>query len=311
MKKLSIMIMFLMWFNMISSGVFAAADDDADMAALQALLNEEDTGSTTDSWADTTGAEDTATTEDTTGAEDTATTEEKVVLEVTSNPTDSVVLLLHPVEGYTTYKVYYNKEGDDNVNEKEVIYTGAGVTSVELKDLEPSTTYIAVAKAFDEDGNPIESTTSDPVTFTTQEPVQHAAPADNVIYNPTVKVYDDKIVVTYKPGMDVKKIQISMSDDGQTFKPVAVVDASTTTYTIPVTTPGKKYIKLVPVAEDGTLWVCKIWATDVQFVTAEVKKPTKTAEKNVGKAKTGPETYFLIILAVLAYIVYARRKMKA
>lgn len=306
--------MFLMWFNMISSGVFAAADDDADMAALQALLNEEDTGDTaaedTTDTEDTTGTEDALDTEDTTGTEDTA-TEEKVVLEVSSNPTDSVTLLLHPVDGYNTYKVYYNKEGDDNVNEKEVIYTGAGVTSVELKDLEPNTTYIAVAKAFDEDGNPIESTTSDPVTFTTQAAPQHAAPADNVIYNPTVKVYDDKIVVTYKPGMDVKKIQISVSEDGQTFKPVAVVDASTTTYTIPVSTPGKKYIKLVPVAEDGTLWVCKIWATDVQFVTAEVKKPTKTAEKNVGKAKTGPETYFLIILAVLAYVVYARRKMKA
>jgi len=305
MKKLSIMIMLLMWFNMMSPAVFAAEDDDADMAALQELLNGEDTGDTDSTTADT-GDLNNATTD----TEDT-TTDEKVVLEISSNATDSVVLLLHPVDGYTTYKVYYNKEGDDNVNEQEVVYTGAGVTSVELKNLEPATTYTAVAKAFDEDGNPIESTTSDPVTFTTQDAPQHAAPADNVIYNPTVKTYDDKIVVTYKPGMDVKKIQISMSDDGQTFKPVAVVDASTTTYTIPVTTPGKKYIKLVPVAEDGTLWVCKIWATDVQFVTAEVKKPTKTAEKNVGKAKTGPETYFLIILAVLAYIVYARRKMKA
>jgi len=307
--------MLLLWFNIIAPSVQAADDDMSDLEALMGAL-EEDTGddTTADTGDDTTltdedTEEDTAD-EDTTDDEDT--TEEKVVLEATSVTENSATFLLHPVDGYTTYKIYYTKEGSNDVGEKEVTIdeNNEGTEEVEITGLEPATTYTVVAKAFDEDGNPIESTASDPVTIRTNE-ATHQAPADNVIYNPTVKAYDDKIVVSYKPGMDVKKVQISISDDGKTFKPVAVVDATTTTYTIPVETPGKKYVKLVPVAEDGTLWVCKVGTTDVQFVTAQVPAPKQEAEKNVGKAKTGPETYFLIILAVLAYVVYARRKMKA
>ena len=305
MKKLSLMIMLLMWFNIIAPAVQAADDEMADLEALMGAL-EEDTGDTTEEDTGDTMEEDT-TEEDDMMEDDT--TEDKVVIEATSVSENSATLLLHPVDGYTTYKVYYNKEGDDNVAEKEVVTEegNQGTEEVELTGLEPATTYTIVAKAFDEEGNPIESTTSDPITVRTNE-ATHQAPADNVIYNPTVKAYDDKIVVSYKPGMDVKKIQISISEDGNTFKPVAVVDSTTTTYTIPVDKAGKKYVKLVPVAEDGTLWVCKIGATDVQFVTAEVPAPTKEAEKNVGKPKTGPETYLLVIFAVLAYVVYARRK---
>ena len=108
----------------------------------------------------------------------------------------------------------------------------------------------------------------------------------------------------------MKKVQISISEDGKTFKPVATIDATQTSYTIHTETTGKKFIKLVPIAEDGTLWVCKIGATDVQFITAdaEAKKP---AEKNIWKPKTGPETYVLFIIALLAATAYLWRKQQA
>jgi hypothetical protein len=51
----------------------------------------------------------------------------------------------------------------------------------------------------------------------------------------------------------VKKVQISISEDGKTFKPVATIDATQTSYTIHTETTGKKFVKLVPIAEDGTL----------------------------------------------------------
>ena len=299
MKKLSLMIMLLMWFNVVAPIVHAA---DSDMDDLEALMWELDDGGTMD--------EDTGDTENT----DEDMSNEQVSIDVNDTTTTSIKLVLHPIEGYTTYKVYFNKEGDTNIWEKEITDDTGSDIDVELTDLEPGTTYELIAKAFDDDGNPIESTASDSVTATTKEETeepQHQAPADNVIYNPTVKTYEDKIVVTYKPGMDVKKVQISISDDGNVFKPVAVVDATTTTYTIPVEKSGKKYVKLVPVAEDGTLGVCKVWTTNVDFVTADIPAPKKEAPKHIGKPKTGPETYLLAILAVFAYVLYARRKMKA
>ena len=327
MKKLALMVILLMGFNTLVpiSNVFAADDTDEDMAALESLMNSDDSDNVDTNEADANEADaneadaneadaneaDTNTDEQADSNEDDNNENEKVWLELSGEVADTAVTLsLTPIDGYTTYKIYYNKDGDSNVNEKLVEYDWQEPTEVDITGLEPNTEYTFIAKAFDNDGNPVESTASEPVNVKTAEP-KHAAPADNVIYNPTIKAYEDKIVITYKPGLDVKTVQISMSDDGQTFKPVARVDAKTTSYTIPVEKSGTKYVKLVPIADDGTTWVCKIWSTEVSVLKAVVKKPTKTAEKNVGKAKTGPETYFLIILAVLAYVVYARRKIKA
>jgi hypothetical protein len=64
---------------------------------------------------------------------------------------------------------------------------------------------------------------------------------------------------------------------------------------------------LVPIAEDGTLGTCKIGATDVPFVTAKVE-PKQKAQNNMGKPKTGPELYLLIIIAILAAGAYSYRK---
>jgi hypothetical protein len=52
--------------------------------------------------------------------------------------------------------------------------------------------------------------------------------------------------------VDVKKVQISVSEDGKVFKPAATVDSTTKSYTINADKTGKKYIKLVPIANDGT-----------------------------------------------------------
>ena len=312
MKKLALMVILLMGFNTLVpiSNVFAADDTDEDMAALESLMNSDDSDNVDTNEADTNEA-DTNTDEQADSNEDDNNENEKVWLELSGEVADTAVTLsLTPIDGYTTYKIYYNKDGDSNVNEKLVEYDWQEPTEVDITGLEPNTEYTFIAKAFDNDGNPVESTASEPVNVKTAES-KHAAPADNVIYNPTIKTYEDKIVITYKPGLDVKTIQISMSDDGQTFKPVARVDAQTTSYTIPVEKPGTKYIKLVPIAEDGTTWICKIWATEVNVLKAGPEEPKKTAEKKVGEPKTGPETYFLVILAILAYVVYARRKMKA
>jgi len=240
---------------------------------------------------------------------------EKVKIEKTSVTSNEIDLLLSKDGDYTSYKVYYGKDGSD-LSEKEVNIDGEGTTGVVLDNLEANTTYTITAKAFDEEGNPVEGTTSDPLTVTTKEAEQttteqnqHAAPSDNVIYNPTIKTTSGSIVVTYKPGADVKKVQISMSEDGKTFKPVAVVDSSVTKYTIKTTKAGEKFIKLVPVADDGTLWVCKIGTTDVKFIKTNVGP--KAPVKKIGKAKTGPELYLLVIFAVFAYVIYARRKLKA
>jgi len=325
MKKLYLLALLMMWFT-VALPTIQAADDDLD-ALMNELEGDSDTTSgdeettwddelTDDELTDDELTDDELTGDDELDDEETTWTDEleteQVKVEEKNVSSNSITLTVTPVEWYDNYKVYYTEDGESNVWEQELQTQDGEATDVTLTDLDPSTTYNIVVKAFDEDGNPIESTTSEQITVTTSEQEeQHQAASDNILYNPTVKAYNDKIVVTYKPGLDVKKVQISLSEDGNTFKPVAVVDATTTTYTIPVEKSGKKYVKLVPVAEDGTLGVCKVWTTNVDFVTADIPAPKKEAPKHIGKPKTGPETYLLAILAVFAYVLYARRKMKA
>ena len=301
MKKLLLLVFMLIGGLNVLAHTYAI--DDPDLSELDALWNDEST--TWNSGEQTTQDQDNQSIE-------------KVKISETSVSSNEIDLLIEKDGDYTSYKVYYGKEGSDDINEKEVnLNEDETSTWVVLTDLEPNTTYTITAKAFDEEGNPVEWTTSDPLTITTKaaeqnettDQNQHAAPSDNVIYNPTIKTTSGTIVITYRPGADVKKVQISMSEDGKTFKPVAVVDSSVTKYTIKTTKPGEKFIKLVPVADDGTLWVCKIGTTDVKFIKTNVG-PKAPVEK-IGKEKTGPELYLLAILAVFAYILYARRKLKA
>ena len=329
MKKLTLLALLLLGSS-IAINTYAADELDE----LDALLNDEettttnDTGSTTDTTgedetttADTANDGDTATTDDLQDLEnldDTATqtenavTNQKVGLSVTDNPTtDSVTLIISPVDGYIDYKIYYAKEGDEeNLAETGIVIDHPGTETITIKGLEAGNTYVFRAKAFDQDGNPVESTTSDPVKVTLPEWEKHAAPADNVIYDPVVKVEWKKIKITYKPGADVKKVQISISEDGKVFKPVATIDATQTEYEIPVETTGKKFIKIVPIAEDGTLGVCKIGATEVPYVTATVEAKKK-AQTNMGKPKTGPETTLLMLLAILVAVGYLYRRQRA
>ena len=280
----------------MSTSVYAAND----LSDLDAML-----GDNTDTTWDASVSEiqDTATTWDLAVS--------KIELSLTGDITNSYITLqFNKVWDYTDYKIYYSKDGDNSLSEQKVELSGnETMKATTVTGLEAETKYNFVAKAFDSDGNPIETTTSDSLSVTTKAE-QHAAPADNIIYNPVVKTVGNKITVSYKPGVDVKKIQISVSEDGKTFKPVATIDATITSYIINATKTGKKYIKLVPIAEDGTLWICKVWTTEVPFVTVTVE-PKKIAKKVMWKPKTGPETYLLIILVILAYIAYAIKKQRA
>ena len=67
---------------------------------------------------------------------------------------------------------------------------------------------------------------------------------------------------------------------------------------------------MVPIAKDGTLGVCKVGSADVPYLTANVQ-PKKEAQKKIGHAKTGPETYVLFIIALLAATAYLWRKQQA
>ena len=313
MKKITLVTMML--FGLVSMGFVHAADDLDD---LDSLLNDpallEDTGSTTNTTEDTT-QEDT-TQEDTTEENTTAPEATKLVLIQTGSVTsDSVTLQFQPEQNYTHYKIYYAPEGDENFQEKDITVDDTTQHTVTIDGLNPDTTYQFVVKAFDNNGNPVEATTSDPITVKTNKPAEtkdttHAAPSDNVIYNPVIKVEGNKINITWKAGADVDKVQISMSEDGKTFKPVATVAGSAGTYTIDAKTTGKKYIKLVPIAKDGTLGVCKVGSADVPYLTANVQ-PKKEAQKKIGHAKTGPETYVLFIIALLAATAYLWRKQQA
>jgi len=304
MKKLSISLMLLL--SIVGVNTYAADD----LSDLDALLN--DTATTGDN-ADTATTATTGDNADTptvaTGDNADTATVQKVDLTSPSRTENSVNLLLSAVDWYTNYKVYYSKDWDNELAEEEIVYTWAGVSPVVITWLNAETKYNFVAKAFDNDGNPVEATTSDSLSVTTKA-VKHAAPADNIINNPVVKVNGNKISISYEPGVDVKKVQISISEDGKTFKSVSTVDSSVKSYTINTDKTGKKYIKIVPIAADGTLWVCKVWATEVPFVTAKVE-PKKVAKKVMWKPKTGPETYVLVILAILAYTAYAIKKQRA
>ena len=309
MKKISLLALLML---ILSSGIALVHADD-DLSDLDALLNDvsTDTGSTADTGTQT--QQDTWTVqENTTDQTGDNQQVEKIQLQLTGQvTTGSVTLTFNKVGDYTNYKIYYAPEGDDNLQEKEVtLEDGQDQATVTVDGLMPNTKYKFIAKAFDDDGNPVESTTSDPVYATTKAEETHPAPSDNVIYNPVVKVEGNKIIITWKAGADVDKVQISMSDDGKIFKPVATVDGKTGKYTIDAKTTGKKYIKLVPIASDGTLWVCKVGATNVQFVTANVQ-PKKEAAKKIWHPKTGPETYLLVLLALIVAAGYVYRKRTA
>jgi len=311
MRKITLLSLLMLSISGFVSLVHAADDLD-DLDALLNDVSTEDTGS-----ADNQTTQENANNEENTQSDETGDTEqaEKIQLQLTGDVTsDSVTLTFDKVGDYTNYKIYYAPEGDENLFEKEVLVSGDQTQAVvTIDNLSPNTKYKFIAKAFDEDGNPVEATTSDPVYVTTKaeedQSETHPAPSDNVIYNPVVKVEGNKIIITWKAGADVDKVQISMSDDGKIFKPVATVDGKTGKYVIDAKTTGKKYIKLVPIASDGTLGVCKVGTTEVQFVTANVQ-PKKEATKKMGHPKTGPETYFLFLLALLVATGYIyKRKM--
>jgi len=291
-KKIMIMLSLFLWVSMVN--VFA--DDLSDLDALESLSQGDST----------TG--DTTTGDTTTGD---TTTEQVITWSVVDTTTWSVTLSFNKVGDYTDYKVYYSKVDDqNNIQEQEVKLDELDYSKeVTISWLDSDTEYQFIIKAFDNDWNPIESTTSDPIKAKTKV-IEHAAPADNIIYNPVLKVDWSKIIVSYKPWVDVKKIQISLSTDGKVFKTLTTLDSTEKIYTINTKTTGKKYVKLVPIAEDGTLWVCKVWTSKVDFVTAKVE-PKKAAKKVMWKPKTGPETYLLVLLAIFVYIIYAVRKQKA
>lgn len=328
MKKITLLSLIMLAISGTLVHVYAADDLDD----LDALLNDmsSDTGSSQDNTGNstqennnTTTEENTETTQETEWAneEEDKSTEEnadttdqkvgKIQLQLTGEVTDSsVTLTFDKVGDYTNYKIYYAPENDDNLAEKDVtLNDGQTKATVTIDWLTPNTKYKFIAKAFDDDGNPVEATTSDPIYVTTKEQM-HQAPSDNVIYNPVVKVEWNKIIITWKAGADVDKVQISISNDGKIFKPVATVDGKAGKYVINAKTTGKKYIKLVPIASDGTLGVCKVGTTNVQFVTANVQ-PKKEATKKIWHPKTGPETYLLFILALIVALGYVYRKRNA
>ena len=309
MKKLSLMIMLLMGTT-FAMNLVCATDDLDELDGLDDTVINDDTAN--DDISDDDISDDDISDDDI--ADDEATNNEKVELSLAGNVENWIARLeVVKIDNYDDYKVYYTEEWTNTVLEKEFSFAdnleNKQVISVEW--LKGGSKYTFVVKAFDNDGNPIESTASESLEVTVPATDDnHNAASDNVIYDPVLKVDWKDIHVSYKPGNDVKKVQISISEDGKTFKPVATIDATQTSYTIHTETTGKKFVKLVPIAEDGTLWVCKIGATDVQFITADVEAK-KPAEKNIWKPKTGPETYLLIILAVLAYIAYSVRKLRA
>ena len=314
MKKITLLVLLLLGSSIIINTY--ASDDLSD---LDALLNEEDNSQT---------------------EEDNAIW--KIILEKVDDDakkSNSVSLLVTKVWDFVDCKIYYSREDDsENISETWFTIEWEWTKKIIINSLEWGKTYKFIAKAFDNDGNPVEATISDPVIVTIPEQEQtnseeqeqtnseeqeqtnseeqeqtnseeqeHAAPADNVIYEPIVRVEWNNISITYKPWNDVRKIQISISEDGKVFKPEATIDAKQTKYTIKVNKTGKKYIKIVPIAEDGTIGVCKIWSTEVKFLTANVELKKK-AQTNLGKPKTGPEIYLLLILAVVVALGYLYRK---
>jgi len=250
---------------------------------------------------------------------------EKIVLSTTwEKIANSVTLTFKKIGAYSNYKIYYSKTSDSNLLEQEITSEpDKDNVDVTINNLEPNMEYQFIGKAFNKDGEPIAATESDPLLYTNtiSEPVNqvHNAYVDNVIHEPVIKVEGSKITISYKPWVDVSQVQISMSDDWQIFKPITSIEASQTSYTFTpelswdvnnttwtwsVNQPTwKKYIKIVPISKDGTVWICKVGETIIPDNIIAVE-----SKKDMWKPKTWPEMYLLVILAIFTYIVYALRK---
>ena len=299
MKKLSLIVAMLM-----SAGILANAYAD-DLSNLDSLDPSSTTNTTT--WDQTTG--NNTSNSDLDSLDNLSTGEDtKIVLSTTWEvTTNSVSLTFKKLDAYSNYKIYYSKSSEENLSEKDITAEdGQENVDVTIDNLESNTGYQFIAKAFDNNANPVAATVSDPIDVTTAE--VHNAPSDNIIHNPLVKVDGTNITISYKPWVDVSKVQISLSEDAKTFKPLTTIDATQTSYTFTAKSTWKKYIKIVPIAQDGTIWVCKVWETNVDNNTFTAIVKPKNTQKKIWKPKTGPEMYLLIILAIFAYVVYALRK---
>ncbi len=296
-----------------------AADDD--LAELEALLNEE---SSTNTWSENEQPSTGNSNEDESMNDldeldsleefesmesNNDSSQDQITLSTTWETTiDTVNIVFEKLDNYSEYKVYYSKSSEEDLSEEQITAEdGMDEIEVSISNLESNTEYQFIAKAFDNTGNPISSTESEPLNVTTKQ--SHQAAEDNVIYNPIVEVDWTKIHISYEPWVDVEKVQISYSEDGQTFKPETTLDASETSYTFQPENTWKTYIKIVPVSEDWTLWVCKVGETNVEnnTFTANVEPKEETEEK-MWEPETGPELFLLVIVAVLAYSLYALRK---
>jgi len=102
------------------------------------------------------------------------------------------------LDAYANYKIYYSKNSEDNLLEKQVSAENSQENiTVTINGLESDTDYQFIAKAFDNNGDPVATTESDPLDITTEQ--VHNAPSDNIIHNPVVKVDGSKITISYEP----------------------------------------------------------------------------------------------------------------
>jgi len=133
---------------------------------------------------------------------------------------------------------------------------------------------------------------------------------DNSVYNVFAYVKWNDVYVNYVPWNGVKNVKILYSYDNVNYVPIITLSSAYKYYHFPVDfSKDKLYVKVLPVADNGVVWVMKNGTTPISNVLVSLSWK-KVADKKMGYAKTGVElNLFIIFTIILAYFVYRRKTL--
>ena len=231
----------------------------------------------------------------------------KINVVVDTTTENSVDLVFDKVEDYTDYKVLYAKTPLFEAPIEEVLETtatveeGATQWTVTVENLDPQTNYYFVVVAMDDTGLRNDDTQSEETTVFTENVAFGAGSTENFIIDVDHEVNNLSADVTFTAGKDVVTVWVYVSDTEEFSDEKVEIDATTGVYTLDSADYGTKYVRLLPINNEGIAWD----PSDVEVIVFE--EPAVS----MGTPETGPALYLAVLFALFASMAYVVRRRKA
>lgn len=229
----------------------------------------------------------------------------KINVVVGTTTETSVELSFDKIEDYSDYKILYAKTPLFEAPIEEVLETTTTIEedategTVTIEGLEPQTNYYFVVVAMDDSGLRNDDTQSEEITVFTENMVGSAS-TENMIIDVDHEVNNLSADVTFTAGKDVVTVWVYVSDTEEFSEEKVEIDATSGVYSFNAADYGTKYVRLLPIDNEGIAWD----PSDIEVIVFE--EPAVS----MGTPETGPALYLAVLFALfgsMAYIAVRRR----